>query len=186
MRRTLLLTIAAACSLSACIGDEDEQTTFESTKPSAMQSSSAPVESAPPAPQPDLGQPSEGVTAEMTDEVISAEPVPTTDETSQRSAQEAAVAVMEAFAHPEREHEEWWAELEPMLTDNAAEAYYYVEPAQIPVSEITGEATIATDESAYVHLLEVPTNVGTYEVLMIREGADDPWRAERLTPPREP
>lgn len=121
---------------------------------------------------------------EMTDTIVSTEPVPTMDATAVTSAEAAAVDALTAFAHPDLPKDQWWAGLEPHLTDYAAEAYYYVDPSTIPISAVTGSGTLVASESALVAVVEVPSNAGTYEVLMIRDAADAPWRAERLTPPR--
>lgn len=112
-----------------------------------------------------------------------AEAVPTWDEASRTGALEVAGQTMRAFARPSLDEATWWDQLRPLLTPAAAIAYEGTDPANVPASAVTGAPVLVDDTSAYLARVEVPTDAGTYAVLLVREGAGQPWLAERITPP---
>lgn len=112
-------------------------------------------------------------------------PSPTWDESARTDATAAATAVMEVFADPGADPGDWWVALSPLLAPTAAAAYANTDPANVPASEITGPARQVEESSAYLAPVEVPTDVGTYLVLLSREGQGSPWLAEKITPPEE-
>ena len=124
----------------------------------------------------------DGVVDEDTGEVITARPVPTWDAASREGALEAARAAMTAFARPELDHDAWWAGLEPLLTQQAALDYAYVDPANVPATALTGPATVVEETSAYVTTVEVPTDAGPYAIILTRQDAAAPWLTARITP----
>lgn len=124
-----------------------------------------------------------GLRDEDTGEEVTPQAVPTWDEASRASAEAAAVVVMTAFARPQLDYDTWWADLGPLLTQQAAVDYAYVDPANVPASAVTGTATIVDDTSAYVARVEVPTDVGTYAVTLTRTDATAPWLTSRIAPP---
>ncbi|CED90071.1 hypothetical protein [Actinomyces succiniciruminis] len=126
----------------------------------------------------------EGSVNEDTGQTISPDPA-VWDEESRAAAIAAAEAALEAFAHPELDYDTWWAGLDPHLTQEAAEAYVYVDPANIPVHELTGSGTIIEDASAYVATVKIPTDAGRYDVLVIRTSGSAPWLASRIVPVEE-
>jgi len=125
----------------------------------------------------------DGAIDEDTGETIEAHPVPTWDEQSRTSAETAAQTAMAAFARPSLDYTTWWSELSPLLTQEGQEAYSYVEPANVPATAVTGPARLVAETSAYVANVEVPTDVGTYTLVLTRDDAASPWRASRFTPP---
>ncbi len=52
----------------------------------------------------------------------------------------------------------------------AAETYVDTDPINIPVTKVTGDATVTESSSAYLALVDVDTDVGSYQVLMARTG----------------
>jgi hypothetical protein len=108
-------------------------------------------------------------------------PAPTDDAESQRSALDLATAVVTAFARPELAQEPWWADLAPMLTPAATEAYLGTDPAQVPASAVTGAAWWGESPSSYLAMVFVPTDAGDYAVLLAREGGGAPWLVERIS-----
>lgn len=104
------------------------------------------------------------------------------DEATRATAVAAAEAVMGAFARPDLPYEQWWAGVEPLLSSAAAEVYSSVDPANIPVRTVTGPGAVVEESSPYVAWVEVPTDVGTYTVLLSRETTAG-WLGERITPP---
>jgi hypothetical protein len=134
---------------------------------------------------PDLDQftpPPSGVIDEDTGETVEPKPVPEWDDASREAAVDAAETALRAFAQPDLDHDTWWAGLEPLLTQDAAVDYAYVDPANIPVREVTGEGVIVDDTSTYVATVEVPTDAGKYHILVIRQDADSPWLVSRISP----
>ncbi|WP_242493917.1 hypothetical protein [Sanguibacter massiliensis] len=124
-----------------------------------------------------------GIVDEDTRETITPHAVPTWDIPSRTAVVEAARNALAAFARPTLEQETWWAELSPLLTPQAQLDYTYVDPANVPATAITGPGTLTDETSAYVASVEVPTDVGTYTLVLTRADAESPWLASRITPP---
>jgi hypothetical protein len=108
-------------------------------------------------------------------------PPPTDDPASRRSAVEQATAAVTAFARPGVDPETWWAELAPLLSPAALEAYSGTDPAKVPARAVTGAAWPGESASNYLATVFVPTDAGEYAVLLVREGGDAPWLVERLS-----
>jgi hypothetical protein len=108
-------------------------------------------------------------------------PPPTDDPGSRRSAVEQATAAVTAFARPGVDPETWWAELAPLLSPAALEAYSGTDPAEVPAREVTGPAWPGESASSYLATVFVPTDAGEYAVLLVREGGDAPWLVERIS-----
>lgn len=181
MRRTPIVGVAAvavAIVLAGCAASQDDTP----GTPSPATSSNSPT-------FPDPSQfstPPSGVVAEHDDGseyTISPAPVPEWDDASRRAAIDTATAAMRAFAQPDLDYDTWWNKLYPLLTQQAQQDYAYVVPANIPVREVTGNGELVDTESAYVGHVEVPTDVGTYTVLVIRADGASPWLVSRFTPP---
>ena len=178
MRRVAIggVALAAALVLVGCTG-QDEGPTPTPT----VTSSASPT-------MPDLDQftpPPSGLVDEDTGETVEPQPVPEWDEASRVAVVDAAEAAMTAFARPDLDYDTWWAGVEPLLTPEAAEAYAYVDPANIPVREVTGGGVIVNGASAYVATVEVPTDAGRYQLVLNRKNADAPWLVSRITPVEE-
>lgn len=127
----------------------------------------------------------EGAVDEDTGETITPQAVPTWDDASRSAAIDTAESALTAFARPTLDHATWWAELSPLLTQQAQLDYSYVDPANVPATAVTGEGAITDETSAYVATVAVPTDAGTYDVLLTRTDALEPWLASRFTPPEE-
>jgi hypothetical protein len=105
------------------------------------------------------------------------------DEDSQAAAVAKAEALMEAFARPDLGEEEWWSGLAPLLSVEARLVYSAVDPANVPARRVTGTGKLLEGASAYIAQVQVPTDVGTYSVVLSRDSATAPWQGERITPP---
>ncbi|RCK69936.1 hypothetical protein DT076_07900 [Desertihabitans brevis] len=142
-----------------------------------------------PAPDPSRSSPANATPTPVinadTGETVTTQPVPEWDEASRAAVLEAAESTMRAFARPDLGYDEWWAELEPLLDPEAARDYAYVDPANVPASEVTGDAELVKDTSAYVAEVRVPTDVGDYTLLLSRADAEAPWYTHRITPPED-
>lgn len=104
-----------------------------------------------------------------------------TDE-ARTSALAAGYEVMQAFARPDEPHQQWWTDLEPLLSQQAAENYAWVDPANIPISNIA-EPDRLEEVSPSIAQVHVETDEGTYVVTLSREGNGHDWRAEDIAPP---
>lgn len=107
---------------------------------------------------------------------------------SQQAAVEAAEAAMTAFVTHDRDYDAWWAELSPLLTVEAQEAWAYTDPRMITATQLTGPATIVDAPSSTLVIVDVPTDVGTWRLELVRQvevGATSKgeWRAFTLMPP---
>ncbi|MCD2444330.1 hypothetical protein LQ757_18775 [Agromyces sp. SYSU K20354] len=122
------------------------------------------------------------IDADTGEEVVQ-EAVATWTDADRASVRDAAETVMAAFARPDMAQEAWWSELAPMLSQQATQDYAYVQPAAVPARKVTGSAELVDDTSAYVATVAVPTDVGTYTVILSRTTGSEPWKAERITPP---
>lgn len=109
--------------------------------------------------------------------------VPTWDASSRAAAVARAAEIMTAFAQPTRPYEDWWADLAPLLSEQAQQDYSFVDPTNIPVSALTGAPVLVDESSAFLARVEVPTDVGVYELLLSRTDATAPWVGESITPP---
>lgn len=169
------IAAVVALALSACSGQGESPS---STTPPPTPASAATLL--------DLGKftpAPEGAIDEDTGETIAARPVPTWDEQSRAGAVEAAQAAMAAFARPSLDYTTWWAELSPLLTQQAQQDYAYVDPANVPATAVTGPPSVVDETSAYVASVEVPTDVGRYTLVLTRADAASPWLTSRFTPP---
>ena len=112
-----------------------------------------------------------------------AAPSPTDDAASQAAAEAAATATMTSFIQVQLGATQWLDELSEHLTAAAREAYVGTDPLEVPARQLTGPARYAGSTSAYLATVTVPTDVGDYQLLLVREGQGAPWLAETLTPP---
>lgn len=105
------------------------------------------------------------------------------DEASRSEALELAETAMGLYARPDVAYEVWWADLQPMLSAGACAAYVTVDPARIPVRQVTGPAELPEWTTPEVARVSVPTDVGSYLVVLARSDVDPVWRVERFVPP---
>ena len=108
-------------------------------------------------------------------------PAPTDDAESDEAALAAGAAAVTAFARPDLPAERWWSDLQPLLSPAAVEAYAGTDPAEVPARAVTGPPWQGESDSPYLALTFVPTDVGDYAVLLVRDGGGAPWLVERIT-----
>ena len=177
MNRFPLRMTALICTLAltGCAGNQDSP---GEEPPENTPSASATM--------PDLNQftpPPSGYVDDHTGEKVAPIAVPTWDAESRSSVVAAAEKAMAAFARPALEEDTWWAELEPLLNEQAAQDYSYVDPANIPATAITGPGSLTDESSAYVGYVDVPTDAGIYRLILNRSDAGSPWLVSRISPP---
>lgn len=170
---TVFLAVVTASTLTACTGQRDP------AAPTASVSSTSPI-------YPDTSQLTpapEGLLDEDTGETHVPQLVPTWDDESRETATAAAVAVMTAYARPDLPFDQWWGGFQPLLDQTATQDYAYMDPARIVATNVAGPAVIVDDTSAYVALVNVPTNAGIYGVILSRADAGSPWLTARINVP---
>lgn len=169
--RHLVALALAGLMLTAC--SPDDAATPAPTEPSSTPDFSE-LEPLPP-----------GYLDEDTQEIYEPENVPEWDSSSRRAAVKAGEQAMALFARPSLDKDTWWDEISPLMTDTARDYYAYVEPSSIPASKVTGSGELVDDTSAYLAYVDVPTDAGTFSVIMNRADADSDWKIARYVFPEQ-
>lgn len=107
---------------------------------------------------------------------------------SQQEAVAAAEAAMTVFVSHDRDYDAWWAELSPLLTVEAQDAWAYTDPRMITVTQLTGPATIVDAPSSTLVVVDVPTDIGVWRLELVRAAevgttGQGAWKAFTLMPP---
>lgn len=161
---------------TACVQDEPAPSPSPtvSTPPSSPTPSVDPSELEP--------APSEAVDDETGEAPDPYEP-PAWDDAARADAIAAADALVTAYTAPIADERAWWEGVAPLLSRVAQTDYQYVDPANVPDATLTGGST-STDESvAGIARVDVPTSVGTWQIVLSRQTLADPWLGEQITPP---
>jgi len=112
-------------------------------------------------------------------------PNPTWGPVDRQTARATAMAAMKDFARPDADPREWANDFARWLTPQATSDYSAVDPANIPVRSVTGEAVLHTDPgNGFGTEATVPTDIGDYTVQLLRQDQDAPWKVHRLIPPK--
>jgi hypothetical protein len=106
--------------------------------------------------------------------------VATWDVASHTAAEQAAKKVLTTWSRPTLAYEQWWAELEPLLSPEGQESYAYTDPANIPALTITGPGVESNNDNPYVVTVTFPTNAGDFGVDLSRTGIPGTWIAENI------
>lgn len=180
MRRTaavLMVTAATVVLLAGCTKPVRDAAAGSADTASASESGPVFPDSSTFSPAP------RGAIDEDSGETHGPRPVPVWDEQSRHSAIAAADAVMRAYARPDLGFDAWWAQLQPLLDQKATADYANMDPARIIASSVTGPGTVTDETSAYVAYIDVPTDAGTYSVILNRADANSPWLTSRFVVP---
>lgn len=129
---------------------------------------------------PDYGLPSTAPTQPFDDGEVT--PAPEAEGSSQEAAITAATKVMETFARPQLDADEWWRAMLPLLSQQGAHAYEGTDPAQIPATTVTGAGQVLEGSTEVMLIVQVPTDVGPYNITLTRPEPSAPWLAERIRP----
>lgn len=98
-----------------------------------------------------------------------------------RDAVQAARLVVSTWAHPELLAEEWWADLEPLLSTSAREAYGYTDPSVIPDLQVTSARVVPALSSGQTFaVVDVRTSLGVVRVNLTRASAKSGWVMDRM------
>jgi hypothetical protein len=166
------LTTASVLLCTACFGGDRTGTTSKEAPPAAEPSPTSTY-----TPSRSVG---DGPQAPQTSVPASPEWLPGDEE----AAKETAANALTDFARPTVEETQWANDFARWLTPEATTAYSAVDPANVPVTEVTGPATLDVDPTnGFGVMATVPTDVGPYSVRLLRQSQDEPWKVNRLYPP---
>ncbi len=98
------------------------------------------------------------------------------------AARRVAVAAMRDYLQTQQRPHAWWAALEPHLSAAAREDYAGTDPATIGARRITGPATVTPASLPALARVAVPTDTGSYLLLLGRQPSQQ-WAVERILPP---
>lgn len=94
-----------------------------------------------------------------------------------------ASKAMAAFGSPEVGEPEWFENLNPYLTADAAESMSYTDPQNIPVHAVKGAGKLLKDTAnPFGAVVEFSTDAGTYSVQVVRIGDAAPWQVATIAP----
>lgn len=173
MRRAWPITTMAflAVALAGCSvnGDPAEEPSTPATSPNFSNLTPLPT----------------GYLDEDTRETYMPHTEPKWDAPSRKSAVTAGEEAMRLFARPTLDQATWWDEISPLMNDVARKDYAYVQPQSIPANKVTGPGKLVDEDSPSVARIEVPTNAGTFVVILNRSDADSPWKIARYIFPEK-
>lgn len=108
---------------------------------------------------------------------------PTWDAASAGSATQVGLDAMRAFARVDLDPEAWYELLAGYLTAPAQQAFWGTDPSTIPVRVIHGTRSLP-GPSPFLAEVTAFTDAGDYQLLLVRDGAGQPFKVERLEPAR--
>ena len=109
-------------------------------------------------------------------------PVPEAGTNTQAAAVTAAEKVVATFGQPTLDAAGWLQQMTPLLSPTGYEAYTGTDPAQIPVTRVTGTGRVLQASTDVSLIVEVPTDAGPYNVTLTRTDVSALWLAERIRP----
>ncbi|WP_422933308.1 hypothetical protein [Sinomonas sp. P47F7] len=105
------------------------------------------------------------------------------DTASKTAALDLATRGMTLYARPGVSAQAWIADLRPLLTPQAAHDYMDVDPSTIGITSF-GAGELAVDETnGFAAKARFGSAAGPYEVVLHRNGADQPWKIVRFNVP---
>lgn len=172
---TLTLAAGSGCSSS---GDQPAPTPTATTSATASPTSSTVYVPS--------GVPSvAGTSSYAYDDGKDATPQPrlTLDEPARASAIETGTKAMQLYSRRNVSAEKWWADLVPLMTQQAAQAYRGTDPKRVPPLKITGTGKLTPASRPLSARVSVPTSLGEYLVILARTEEAPMWRVDRIVPP---
>lgn len=89
---------------------------------------------------------------------------------------------MKTFAQPQLSADDWWAQMLPYLANREVWPEREHRPRANPRSQVTGAAIVLADSTDVSLIVQVPTDVGPYNITLTRPNASAPWLADRIRP----
>lgn len=105
------------------------------------------------------------------------------DKESRAAAKERAGEALGRFARPDLSPTDWWDGLAPLLSEQARSDYLGIDPATVPVTQITGKARLARVDTSMLAIVHIPTDAGLYAVTLTRSPEAPVWVVESIVPP---
>ncbi|MFJ4027602.1 hypothetical protein ACIPWF_10435 [Paenarthrobacter sp. NPDC089989] len=107
----------------------------------------------------------------------------TWDAAAEKSVKDTAAKVMALFARPDVPESTWFADLAPHLAPEYAEDAKYIDPARVPIREITDGPAISRDAGNPMTVTATfATDAGRWRVLLHRSGQQQPWLVTAISP----
>jgi hypothetical protein len=116
------------------------------------------------------------------DSTAQSQPTHTLTSAASAAASKTASTVMGLYARPTVGAQAWLNGLDPYLTQDAAAAFAGTDPSTIPARQVTGSALVLPASTAEGAPVAVPTDAGTYQLLLLRNGPG--WLVDQITPPK--
>ena len=110
------------------------------------------------------------------------ESVPVWDEAAREEAAARAVGFMTAFGRPTLPADRWLVGIQGLMAPEARDWFAYVDPANVPVTAVTGPADVRDVGSAYLAEVLVPTDAGPYLVTLSRRTGTEPFLVTGAAP----
>lgn len=98
----------------------------------------------------------------------------------------AARTALQTWARPDLPYDQWWAELEPLLSPQGRQDYAATDPAVVPQLEITGKGRLETEHVDTSATVWFSTSAGRYGVRLARQTSTHPWLMARIYFPTSP
>jgi hypothetical protein len=97
-----------------------------------------------------------------------------------------AAEAIKLFARPDEPERRWFAELRPYLDEDYAVEAEYIDPTQIPFSEIRSGPKVHRDtDNPQLATADFQTNDGTWTVTLHQANADGDWLVGGIAPARK-
>lgn len=183
MRTTRLVPIAAVALLMA--GCSEPPATSEEPPPSEAETSAVeePAEEEPTGEEESEGQTWDVAPSEAAPLVRGDEGPPAAEDGDAEAAAQAGADAITAFFDV-KDTEEWWPQFSTHLTPAAQEVWQYTDPGRVPSGKVEGTVELgpvsATDAE-----VTVPSSIGDFHLVLVRETGDDPWKVSAIEPPEE-
>lgn len=100
---------------------------------------------------------------------------------------EAAVAarIFDLWARPGTTYRTWWHGLAPRLSPQAAAELAGTDPRVLPAAHRTGEPTVLRRENGVFTRVAVSTNLGRFDLDLVRQRPSGSWRLDRIGFPED-
>lgn len=98
----------------------------------------------------------------------------------QQQAMERATEALSAYYAANKDHDEWFDDLRPLLSRQAQTAYETVDPASIPANDLAGDPSVVRHSGGGAITIAVPTTAGDVQVDLIVEEAGHDWTVKRF------
>lgn len=95
-----------------------------------------------------------------------------------------AIAFAQAWCLSARSQQEWTRGIQPFVTPALAAGLAQTDPARVPATKVTGEASLVTASSTSAQV-NVPTDGGSI-LVALRRSSSGPWQVSDVAPARQP